>query len=357
MSNTDPGGTATSLVEYGLTERAQHLLKVLVERFIREGQPVGSRTLTRDSGLNLSAATIRNVMADLEDLGFLESPHTSAGRVPTARAYRVFVDSLITVRRLSVNEVSQMKRAIDVAPDTDSVLQSASTMLSTLTHMAGIVMLPRHEELVLRQIEFLPLSEKRVLVILVVNEREVQNRIIQVERDFSESELQQIGNFVTAEFSGMKLDRVRELLASWLAEEKAAAGLLPDAADLTERAFEGVSDGEDYVLAGETNLMDFEELSDMRKLRMAFQVLSDKREVLDLLDRCLDAQGTQIFIGKDSGVAVLEELSVVTAPYAAKDQVLGVLGVIGPRRMAYERVIPIVDVTARILGSALNSGQ
>jgi heat-inducible transcriptional repressor len=357
LSTKDPESAGTNLVEYGLTERAQHLLKVLVERFIREGQPVGSRTLTRDSGLNLSAATIRNVMADLEDLGFLESPHTSAGRVPTPRAYRVFVNSLITVRSLTADQVKQMERTIDDAPDTDSVLHSASTMLSTLTHMAGIVMVPRQEELVLRQIEFLALTDRRVLVILVVNEREVQNRIIQVDRDFSESELQQIGNFVTAEFGGMKLTQVRELLAAWVQEERAAANLLPDAANLTERAFEGVTDSEDYVLAGETNLLDFEELSDVRKLRMAFRVLSEKREVLDLLDRCLGAQGTQIFIGQESGLTVLNELSVVTAPYASQDQVLGVLGVIGPRRMAYERVIPIVDVTARILGSVLNSGQ
>lgn len=340
----------------GLNERAQHLLKVLVERYIRDGQPVGSRALSRDSGLSLSPATIRNVMADLEEFGLLTAPHTSAGRVPTASGYRVFVDTLLSVQPLGKGEVRHLQGAIDPDFDTDTLVKTASTMLSSLTHLTGVVMVPKHETTVLRQVEFLPLSDRRVLVILVVNEREVQNRIIPVHREYTASELIQAGNYLTRNFAGMSLGQVREALVRQLREDEGRLrDLLPLTLDLSGKAFVDEAAGEDYVVAGEMNLIGFDELSDLSKLRETFEALAEKRELLALMDKCMHAEGLQIFIGEESGYDVLEELSVVTTPYAKDGRVIGVLGVIGPTRMPYERVIPIVDVTARLLGSALNS--
>ncbi len=348
--------TQADTAAYALNERAQHLLKVLVERYIRDGQPVGSRALSRDSGLSLSPATIRNVMADLEDCGLLASPHTSAGRVPTASGYRVFVDTLLSVQPLQAGEVHHLEVAIDPEHDTETLVRTASTMLSSLTHLTGVVMIPRHEGTTLRQVEFLPLSDRRVLVILVVNEREVQNRIISVHRDYTASELEQAGNYLTRNFAGLSLEQVREALIRQLREDEGRlTRLLPMALDLSGKAFADEAPPEDYVVAGQTNLMDFDELADLKKLRETFEALAQKRELLSLMDRCLDAEGLQIFIGEESGYDVLGELSVVTTPYAKDGQVIGVLGVIGPTRMPYERVISIVDVTARLLGSALNS--
>ncbi|MDX1604617.1 MAG: heat-inducible transcriptional repressor HrcA [Candidatus Competibacterales bacterium] len=339
-----------------LNERAQHLLKVLIERYISDGQPVGSRTLSRDSGLDLSPATIRNVMADLEELGFLRSPHTSAGRVPTVRGYRFFVDSLLRVKPLQDREVLDLRRHFDVARDTGQLLQTVSTVLSGVTQLAGIVMLPRYNIQTLRHIEFLPLSRHRVLVILVLNEQEVQNRIIDVDREFSPSQLQQASNLLNERFAGTDLLHVRQrLLGELQATRESMNELMETALAMADQVFKDPDTAEDYVLEGQTNLMGFAELSDVEKLRQLFEAFSEKRQILHLLDRCIHARGVQIFIGEESGYQVLDECSVVTAPYAIDDRVLGVLGVIGPTRMAYERVIPIVDVTARLLASALNS--
>ncbi len=344
--------------EYDLSDRAQHLLKALVERYIRDGHPVGSRALTRESGLSLSAATIRNVMADLEDLGLLVSPHTSAGRVPTVEGYRFFIDTLLTLESLADEEVEQVERRILEAAqdDTEGLMKQASGVLSQLTHLAGIVMVPDENARTLRQIEFLPLSEQRVLVILVVNEREVQNRVIQVDRTFSATELQQIGNFLTAEFAGVALVDIREQLSRQLeTDEGAFRDLLELAAQLAEHTFQSTKVEKDYVVAGETNLMDFEEMADVSRLRDMFDMLAQKRDVLGLLDKCLGVDGLQIFIGHESGNDVLDDCSVITAPYTRDGQIIGVLGVIGPTRMPYDRVIPIVDVTARLLGAALKT--
>lgn len=344
-----------TLAEYGLTERAQQLLKLLVERYIREGQPVGSRALSRDTTLQLSAATIRNVMSDLEELGFLQSPHTSAGRVPTVRGYRLFVDSLLTVNQPTASEVRSLHEHISSEEDTKAILRATSDTLSSLTHLAGVVMVPRQDDDVLRQVEFLLLSDRRVLVILVTNERDVQNRIIQVERDYGAAELQRLGNFLTEEFAGAPLSEIRRTISSELDGLRGGdRSLVPGAAELGGRAFDVAETEVDCLVAGQTNLMDIEELSDVQKLRAMFDALTRKREVLRLLEMSLDAQGTQIFIGDETGFAVLDECSVVTAPYVSDGRVLGVLGVIGPTRMAYARVIPIVDLTARLLGSALN---
>lgn len=347
------------VIEASIDERARHLLKVLIERYIREGQPVGSQTLAHDSGLDLSPATVRNVMADLENLGFLQSPHTSAGRVPTARGYRFFVDSLMQIKPLPNQEVQELRRQLEIDPcvNTTGLVQSVSSLLSAITRMAGVVMVPRPNNLALRQVEFLPLSDNRVLAILVVNEREVQNRIIHTHRPYTVTELQQAANFLNAQFVGKDIRQVRKDLVDEIhTTRKAMNQMMETVVEMAEKAFETDNvDDEDYVLVGQTNLMSFAELSNLEKLRLLFEAFTQKHDILHLLDQCLDAQGLQIFIGEESGFNALDECSVVTAPYSVDGKILGVLGVIGPTRMAYQRVIPIVDVTAKLLASALNS--
>lgn len=346
------------LPEAELNERAQHLLKVLIERHIRTGQPIGSRTLARDTGLGLSSATVRNVMADLEELGFLQSPHTSAGRIPTARGYRFFVDSLLHSRFSYQHEVAKMWQQINPDQSTDELLQSASSLLSSITHMAGVVTVPRRRILKLRHVEFLALSDNRILAILVVNEREVQNRIISTGRSYTQNELEQAANFVNMECAGKDIRIVRkELLRDLRLTQQTMNQLMQTIVEIADKTFGSASEEtqEDYVLAGQTNLMSFEELADLGKLQQLFEAFNHKHIIFNLLDQCLNAERMQIFIGQESGFDVLDMCSVVTAPYAVGGKALGVLGVIGPTRMAYERVIPIVEVTAKLLASALNS--
>ena len=338
-----------------IDERAQHLLKVLVKRYIREGQPVGSRTLSRDSGLDLSPATIRNVMADLEDLGLVRSPHTSAGRVPTVSGFRFFVDSLLRAEPIEAGAADRLRQQLQPDRAVPELVQSTSSLLSDITHLAGLVTLPRREHLRLRHVEFLPLSAQRVLVVLVVNDREVQNRVIQTGRQYSEQELQQAANYLNVVFAGKDLPEAREtLLREMQAAREGVNRMMLAAIEVADQAFAAKERGDDYILAGQTNLMEFAELRDLEKMRQLFEAFYEKRRILHLLDKALRADGMQIFIGEESGYEVLGELSVVTAPYTVNGQVVGVLGVIGPTRMAYERVIPIVDVTARLLTSALS---
>ncbi len=344
----------------GPGDRSGQILKALVAQYIRDGQPVGSRTLARASGLNLSPATIRNVMADLEELGFVAAPHTSAGRVPTAKGYRFFVDTLVKLQPLAANEVSRLEAqlAADAAADGKNLAEVASAALSALTQMAGVVTLPRQKQITLRQIEFLPLSNQRVLAILVVNDREVQNRIIAVDRIYSESELRQAANFLNDKFVGQDIRDVRSRILSELQVTRESMNrLMIDAIAVAERAFDLTPGRSEFVVSGETRLMEFQELSDVEKLRHLFEAFSAQREILHLLDRSIAADGVQIFIGEESGYRILDDCSVVTAPYRINDDIVGVLGVIGPTRMAYERVIPIVDITARLVGAALNSSQ
>ncbi len=343
-----------------LSDRARQLLKTLVESHIREGQPIGSRTLSRNSGLSLSAATVRNVMADLEEMGYVDSPHTSAGRVPTAKAYRLFVDTLVTVRPPGQEELERLQRALDPQrASRDQLADSASSLLSDITHLAGIVSLPVTRHASLRQIEFLPLSGSRILAILVVNSEEVQNRILQLDREYSESELRRAANYLNEQFAGKDLMQVRQALIEELQSTRDSmnAAML-DAIQIAHRALDaGPQDsGGDYVLAGQTNLMGFQELSSTERLRELFEAFTRKQDVLHLLDQSLTADGVQIFIGQESGHNFLDGCSVVSAPYTLDGEVVGVLGVIGPTRMAYQRVIPIVDVTARLFGAALKSG-
>jgi heat-inducible transcriptional repressor len=338
-----------------LNERSLQLLKTLVERYISDGQPVGSRVLSKDSGLNLSPATIRNVMADLEDLGLVHSPHTSAGRVPTVSGYRLFVDSLLTVKPLESEDLSRLYQGLSVTDNNGDVIGVASRLLSELTRMAGVVTLPRREMLCLRHIEFLPLSNTRVLVIFVTNEQEVHNKIIHTSKVFSASELQQAANYLNSVYCGRSLISVRQAVFEELKEDQARInqGML-DAIEMAQLIFEQDSEKEDYVLTGETNLMGFSELADMDRLKKLFEAFSQKQDVIHLLDQCMKAEGVQIFIGEESGYQAFDHCSLVTSSYSISDEVVGVLGVIGPTRMAYEKIIPFVDITAKLLGAALN---
>lgn len=342
------------------SERARHILKVLVEHYIREGMPVGSRTLSRSPGLDLSPATIRNVMADLEDLGFIVAPHTSAGRVPTAKGYRFFVDTLVRLEPLPDEEVGRLQTQLEerFRGDAKAIAAAASSALSSLTSLAGVVTIPRQHHVTLRHIEFLPLSGRRVLVILVVNDAEVQNRILDMQRDYTEDELRKAAQYLNERYTGRDLTEVRSSLLADLDGTRESMNRLM--LDSIASADQGVSPGSEqlaYVLSGETKLMNFQELSNVERIRQLFDAFDQQREILHLLDRSVAAQGVQIYIGEESGYQILDACTVVAAPYTVDDRIVGVLGVIGPTRMAYERVIPIVDVTARLVGAALNSGS
>jgi heat-inducible transcriptional repressor len=343
-----------------LSDRAQTLLRILIESYIRDGQPVGSRVLSRDSGLQLSSATIRNVMADLEEYGFVSSPHTSAGRIPTDKGYRFFVDTLLRMQPLDETAVAEIRRqVVDSKRDSSKdLIASVSQLLSQVTRLAGVVTVPRTQQASITHIEFVILSENRVLAVLVFNDREVQNRIIQLERYYPPDELRRASNFLNEQFRGRTLSQVRDEILRQLAETHAHMNqIMLDAISMAQHVFEA-GEGEDrleYVIKGETNLMGAAELTNVEKLRRLFEAFNEKRDFLHLLDNSLKAEGVQIFIGHESGYQILDDCSVVTAPYAAGDSVVGVVGVIGPTRMAYERVIPIVDMTAKLLGAALNS--
>jgi heat-inducible transcriptional repressor len=339
-----------------LSERAQHLFKVLVELYINGGQPVGSRTLARGAGLELSPATIRNVMADLEDMGLVRAPHTSAGRVPTPLGFRLFIDTLLRVKDIPSAEARRVCEDLGSEMDIHRLLEKTSQILSEVTSFAGLVMLPLIRQQSFRHVEFLPLSDDRVLAIIVVNQEEVQNRIIKTERRYSPAELQEAANYLNQAFGGRELRAVREKLLNEMAMTKEEmTRLMQTVIEMGQKAFEVNDKPADYLLAGETKLMGVHELANVEKLRRLFDAFTQKRDVLHLLDQAMEAHGVQIFIGEESGYQFLDGCSLVTSPYEADGRVLGVLGVIGPTRMAYERVIPIVDLTARVLGSALKS--
>lgn len=339
-----------------LSERSLFLFKALVEHFIEGGQPVGSRTLARDAKLDLSPATIRNIMADLEDMGLLQSPHTSAGRVPTVKGYRLFVDSLLRANNLDLTEAARIARELETERNVQLLMEKTSNMLSEITQLAGVVMLPRSGQGALKQIEFVSLTDNRVLVILVMNDREIQNRIIHTERKFTPSELQQASNYLNSICSGKDLQDIKAELLQELQQVKDNVNeLMQTAIEMAQQAFSQDARRDDFVLAGQTNLMGFAELSDVEKLKKLFESFNRKRDLLHLLEQAVSAKGVQIFIGEESGYEVLDNCSVVTSPYEADGQILGVLGVIGPTRMHYDRVIPIVDITAKMLGTTLKS--
>jgi len=339
-----------------LDARARSLLKTLVERYIADGQPVGSRALSRFSGLDLSPATIRNVMADLEEAGFVASPHTSAGRVPTPRGYRLFVDSLLTVQPLEAAQLGEIEDALHIAQP-QQLIASASQLLSSLSHFTGIVMAPRRSAPRIRQIEFLSLSEKRILLIIVTADGDVQNRILMTERAYSPSELVSAANYLNQNFAGLDFEQIRTRLHGELRQLQ--SDMQPLMAATLAAGDEALSNDDNaYVISGEKNLLGVEELaSNMSRLRELFDLFDQKSRLVSLLDLSHKAEGVQIYIGTESGIAPLDECSVVMAPYEADGQVIGSVGVIGPTRMAYERVIPIVDITARLLSSALSHSK
>ncbi len=333
-----------------LDDRAKLLLKTLVERYIAEGQPVGSRTLSRASGLELSPATIRNVMSDLEELGLIASPHTSAGRVPTARGYRLFVDTMLTVQR---GEIA----APSLVPDQpQKVISNAANLLSSLSQFVGVVMSPRRSS-VFRHIEFLRLSERRILVILVSPEGDVQNRVIFTETDYSPSQLVEAANYLNAHYMGLTLEQVRERLQGEVDKLRGEiATLMQAAVNVGTEAMTQTQD--EVVIAGERNLLAVSDFSnDMSHLRRAFDLFEQKAQLMRLLDIAGQAEGVRIFIGGESQVVPYEELSVVSAPYVVDGQVVGTLGVIGPTRMPYDRMIQIVDITSKLLGNALSHSK
>lgn len=338
-----------------ISDRAQVLLKALVERHIRDGQPVGSKTLMQEAGLPVSAATIRNVLSDLEERGFLHSPHTSAGRVPTAQGYRLFVDSLLQMSPIDNQDVSALQAELNPDRTATELVQSASSILSSITAQAGVVTVPRQNANQLRQVEFLPLSGDRVLVILVVNEREVQNKIIHTQRVYTATELHDAAAMVNQRFAGHALDTVLEQIVHEMHEARSQIDSYMQATlDLASKALDQDAGQEEYLVAGESRLLGNATAEELGGLRHLFEAFEQKKDLLHLLDRCSTADGIQIFIGEESGYTTFDEYSVVTAPYNDGVRQLGVLGVIGPTRMSYERVIPIVDVTARMLSSALS---
>jgi heat-inducible transcriptional repressor len=338
-------------------ERAQLLLRALIQRFIRDGQPVGSRTLSRASGLELSPATIRNVMSDLEDLGLVAAPHTSAGRVPTPQGYRLFVDTLVRYKQPKEGDIRKLQSQLtERQGDTEALLGSVSNLLSSLTSLASVVTVPRGTRAILRQIEFLGLADNRVLAILVINDREVQNRILHTQQPHTADELQKAANFINENYVGDDLIGIRKRLIDDLERTRDSMNqAMLDIITVAQSAMEGAAAPQgEFVLSGETNLMDFAELSDIETLRRLFEAFSKKRFMLNLLDKSINASGVQVFIGEESGYDILDDVSVVTAPYKVDADHIGVLGVIGPTRMAYDRVVPIVDITARLLASAMN---
>lgn len=330
-----------------LDDRAKLLLKALVERYIADGQPVGSRTLSRATGIELSPATIRNVMSDLESLGLIVSPHTSAGRIPTARGYRLFVDTMLTTDR------KQLHTPQLVADQPQKVIANAAHLLSDLSHFVGVVIAPRRSS-VFRHIEFLRLSEKRFLVIIVSPEGDVQNRVLFTETDYTQSQLIEASNYLNQHFSGMAIEQVREKL---LLEVESLRGeiatLMQAAVQVSTEALTQVQD--DVVISGERNLLSVSDFSsDMGNLRRAFDLFEQKAQLVRLLDISAQAEGVRIYIGGESQIVPMEELSVVSAPYEVDGQVVGTLGVIGPTRMAYDRMIQIVDITSKLVSNALS---
>ena len=340
-----------------LDARTRRLLRTLIAQYLVDGEPVGSRTLSRSSGLDVSPATIRNIMADLEDAGLVSSPHTSAGRVPTPRGLRLFVDSLIELQPLPQEQLARLQRELPPGPTTTlDLLGNASTLLSAMTHFAGVVTVPRQADFPLRHIDFVPLPDARVLVILVFSDNQVQNRIVQLAKLLDSRELEEAANYHHAQFVGFRVDDIRSHLLAELREAGSELNrLLSSTMELATASFAPQAGGtNDVLVSGQTNLMAYAELSNLQRLRELFDAFQQKNELLQLMEVCARAPGVRLFIGEESGFTALDGCSVVTASYGAQGRVLGAVGVIGPTRMAYERVIPVVQATATLLSDALN---
>jgi len=338
-----------------LNERAATLLKQLVASYINDGQPVGSRKLAQDAGLDISPATIRNVMSGLEKKGLVVAPHTSAGRVPTELGLRLFVDSLLEVQPIDEQQVCQLQQQLDPDMDMNELVNQASQLVSEMTHMAGIVSIPKQTHARLRHIEFLPLPEKRVLAILVTNEKDVHNKVLHLHREYSTDELQSAANYLNRQFTGQDVDQVRDsLLHDLNRTRKDVDNVMKTALEVANKA---LSTDEikrpEFIVQGEKNLVRYNAGSDREQLQHLFEIFDRKREILGLFDRCVHGEGVKIFIGHEAGFEGFDNCSMITAPYSVRGKPVGVLGVIGPARMNYDHVIPVVDLTARLLGNAL----
>jgi len=341
------------MAQPSLDARARHLLRALIAQYVRDGEPVGSRTLARHSGLDVSPATIRNVLADLEELGLVTAPHTSAGRIPTAQGYRIFVDSLLQLRPLDPMDELKIQRELPDSASTQSLLQSATSLLSGITHFVGLVTVPKREQFAFRHIDFVPLSERRVLVILVFGDQDVQNRVIETPRAYTPSELEWIANYLNANYAGLALDEIRRRMVADLRQTRDDLNRLMSSAIEIANAALSTEFAPDVLVTGQTNLMGVQGMADVDRLRELFEAFQRKQELVRMLDACACADGVRLFIGEESGVAPLDQCSVIAAPYGANGRMLGVLGVIGPTRMQYEHVIPVVQATARILSNTL----
>jgi heat-inducible transcriptional repressor len=338
-----------------INERAAILLKQLVASYIDDGQPVGSRQLAQDAGLDISSATIRNVMSGLEKKGLVVAPHTSAGRIPTEQGLRLFVDSLLEVQPIDEKHIAQLQQQLDPDMEMNELVSHASQLVSEMTQMAGIVSVPKQTNAKLRHIEFLPLPDKRILAILVTNEKDVQNKVLHLDREYSTDELQHAANFLNQQFTGQDIDEVRRSLIKDLENTRQDVDVVMKTA--VEVASKALSNDElaspDFIVQGEKNLVRYNDNADREQLQHLFEIFDRKREMLGLFDRCVHNEGVKIFIGHEAGFEGFGDCSVITAPYSIKGKPIGVLGVIGPARMNYDQVIPVVDMTARLLGDAL----
>ncbi len=338
-----------------LNDRAAILLKQLVASYIEDGQPVGSKQLAQDAGLDISSATIRNVMCGLEKKGLVVSPHTSAGRIPTEQGLRLFVDSLLEVKPIEEDLISQLQHQLDPDLEMNELVNHASQMVSEITQMAGIVSVPKQSHAKLRHIEFLPLPERRILVIMVTNEKDVQNKVLHLDKEYSADELQLAANYLNQQFTGQDVQQIRESLLRDLDRSRQDVdNVMKTVVEVADKA---LSDDEivqpEFIVQGETNLVRYNENTDRQQLQHLFEIFDRKREMLGLFDRCVHSEGVKIFIGHEAGFEGFGDCSVITAPYSIGGTAVGVLGVIGPARMNYDKVIPVVDITAKLLGDAL----
>lgn len=338
-----------------LNDRAAILLKQLVASYINNGQPVGSRQLAQDAGLDISSATIRNVMSGLEKKGLVIAPHTSAGRIPTEQGLRLFVDSLLDVQPIEEKLVSQLQQKLDPDMDMSELVSQASQLVSEMTQMAGVVSVPRHTNAKLRHIEFLPLPDKRILAIMVTNEKDVQNKVLHLDREYGADELQHAANFLNQQFTGKDVHEIRESLLKDLDRTRQDVdNVMKTAVEVAGRALSNDAKNQpDFIVQGEKNLVRYSTGTDRMQLQHLFEIFDRKREMLGLFDRCVHSEGVKIFIGHEAGFAGFDDCSVITAPYSVDGKAIGVLGVIGPARMNYDQVIPVVDITARLLSNAL----
>ena len=344
-----------------LNSRQELLLKALVESFITDGQPVGSSKLSKASDIGISSATIRNIFVDLEDLGYIYSPHKSAGRVPTELGYRMFVDKMIKVQPVNNQLIKKLKLNLTQGIERKNIVKNTNEILSNITGLTGIISLPTHKNTELKQIDFLKLSDNKILAILINKNNDVENKVINLEKNYSSSDLQEASNYLNTIISGQSIHHIRKILLNELDDmRKDMNSIMSSAITFGKKLFldsNEEQENDDLFVSGQTRLMNCKELSDIEKLKTLFEAFSEKNNILHLLDKSISSDGGKIFIGAESGYNVLDDCSVISAPYEFDDDVVGVLGVIGPKRMAYDRVIPIVDITAKLLTEALKSSD